>query len=223
MYEDKINCCKNLLFLIAKFLCILIVFISNSSSSVSPMRIDDIFIPENCDSIAEQMDHLLIYYSFIFANNTIGLSLESPNQLFHIQLSNMDEMPVLKYLKGMCENSTRDIIWDSSFGVNFSPLIRSESIYSLNEEPLTIRIFLNFITKQKDFHIFDALRSNDITVALDVIESNHGVNAVDEWGHSSIMIAVINQNMPVIAALMNARRPMLNVNMMKPVSYYILS
>jgi hypothetical protein len=204
---------------ISTFFSILFIYIGQSTSD--SLRIEDYFVPESCDKIAEQSDHLLMEYEFIFANNSRGLSILAPDQLFHMQLSNLDDLPVTKGLKGMCQNATRDFIWDSALDVNFSPFLTGKSVYSSHDEAITIRIHLNYLTTQQDYLIFDALRLDNHGEALEIIRGSEGINAVDEWGQSSLMIVVASQNYPVFAALMNTRRPTVDVNLVKSVRLYI--
>lgn len=203
--------------------CVIVICFGTIFSSTVPnsMRMNDIFIPASCEHIAEQGDHLLLDFQFIFLNGSIGASATAPNQLFHMQLGNLDNLPISRGLKGMCQNSTRDLIWDSALNVNFSPFILYESAYSQHDEGVTVRIHLNYITMQNDFQIFDVLRSDDTAAVLDMIEEHRGINAVDEWGQSSLMIALVTQKLPVFAALMNTRRPMVDVNFVKSVSCYL--
>jgi len=85
----------------------------------------------------------------------------------------------------------------------------------LDNEKVSIQIRVDQITTQEDFRIFDALKQENISLVLDIIEANHGVNAVDEYGQTALMTAVSNQYLPVVAALLNARRPKVDVNLAK--------
>jgi ankyrin repeat protein len=51
--------------------------------------------------------------------------------------------------------------------------------------------------------------------AIDMIQNHIGVNAVDEWGQTPIMIATIHKNLPLIAELMNTINPRVNLNIEK--------
>jgi Ankyrin repeats (3 copies)/Ankyrin repeat len=179
-------------------------------------RVRDVYFPEHCDNIAEPTDHLLIEYRFLYANGSSvpGGEIVAPSQLFHVQLTN-DEAPIMRALKGMCPNSTREIHWDLSLGVDFSPIFGVYSEHSKESESLSVRIRVVNVTPQSDFQIFDALRTN-LSLALDMILEHRGVNAVDEWGVSPLMIAMTDKKMqPVIAYLMNTRKPMVDVNYAK--------
>jgi hypothetical protein len=203
----------------AKCFSILLVIVSHTTGTSNSLRTEDYFVPESCDKIAEQSDHLLVEYEFIFANGSRGLSVLAPDQLFHMQLSNLDDLPITKGLKGMCQNATRDFIWDSALDVNFSPFVIGKSAYSSYDETITIRVHLTHLTTQPDYLIFDAFRSENHGQALEIIRESKGINAVDEWGQSTLMIVVANQNYPVFAALMNTRRPTVDVNLVKSVRH----
>jgi ankyrin repeat protein len=75
---------------------------------------------------------------------------------------------------------------------------------------------MDSITSTEDYAIFDALKADNTTLALELIEQHKGVNAIDKWGQTPLMIAALEQRYTEIAALLNARRPSVNVNMAKP-------
>jgi hypothetical protein len=84
-------------------------------------------------------------------------------------------------------------------------------------ESLTLEVKVHHITPQKDYQIFEAFKAENISLVLDLIDEHVGVNAVDEWGQTPLMISVASQNLMVFAALMNTRRPMVDVNTQKSV------
>ena len=183
------------------------------------LTIRDVYTPESCESAVKLSDHLLIDYKVILANNTVGYSVTVPSQLFHIQLSNIEgDLPLIaKEILGTCQNSTKDFQFENAFGIDFSPFLRPNSTYSRLTEKVTIRIHISHITTEDDFSIFDAFAAMNTSLALDIIEDHKGINAVDEYGQSALMFSVANQNNLVFAALMNTRRPMVNVNFAKSV------
>mmetsp|Transcript_9344 Transcript_9344/g.9160 ORF Transcript_9344/g.9160 Transcript_9344/m.9160 type:complete len:315 (+) Transcript_9344:59-1003(+) len=177
--------------------------------------VKDIYTPEICENINID-DHLLIDYKFILANNSIGLAIMAPNQLFYVQLSDLNgDLVIVKNLKEMCLNSTRSLQFESSFGVDFSPFLPLNSTYSRLSESMTVIIHISTVTKQSDFSIFDAINSGNSSMVLDLIEEHRGINAVDQWGQSALMFAVSSQSLLLFSALMNTRRPTVNVNLMK--------
>jgi ankyrin repeat protein len=177
--------------------------------------VKDIYTPEICENINTDV-HLLIDYKFVLANNSIGLAITAPNQLFYVQLSDLNEdLVIVKNLKEMCLNSTRSLQFESSFGVDFSPFLPLNSTYSRLSELMTVIIHISTVTKQSDFSIFDAINSGNSSMVLDLIEEHRGINAVDQWGQSALMFAVSSQSLLLFSALMNTRRPTVNVNLMK--------
>ncbi len=120
-------------------------------------------------------------------------------------------------MKGMCQNASRSLQFYSAKEANLNPLLFSTLLSEVGNVALDVIIHVQYITKQEDYQIFDALKSNFSRV-LDLIDEQKGVNAMDEWGQTPLMIAVSNNNMsPIFAALMNARRPKVDVNIAKPV------
>jgi hypothetical protein len=49
-------------------------------------EVKDLFVPNECESVAGAGDHLLIEYSVHFSNGTDGAYLRKPSQLFHLIL-----------------------------------------------------------------------------------------------------------------------------------------
>ena len=127
-------------------------------------------------------------------------------------------LPINHNLKGMCQGGVRKIIWDNIHNVNLNPILNSKSKISELEEGITLEVSLMHITEENDFRIFNAFKAENISMVLDLIEEASGVNAMDQFGQSSLMIAVSNSYMHVTAALLNARRPKVDVNMRKAVS-----
>ena len=120
-------------------------------------------------------------------------------------------------LKGMCVHATRQITWATGDKINLLPLFVKDTTEEDAEEGIRIRITVDSITTSEEYEIFSSLRVGNITRALDLIDSHVGVNAVDEWGQTPLMIAVQMNRMEVVAALLNTRMPKVDVNAVKPV------
>jgi hypothetical protein len=117
----------------------------------------------------------------------------------------------------MCANSTRVIFFDSGVDVNLAPLrVSKNELESLNES-FTVEIRVVHITPQSDYQIFDAFKRGNISEVFDMIDAHKGVNAIDEWGTTILMSATIKGNLDVVAALLNARLPKVDVNTAKSV------
>ena len=200
-------------------ICILLL-----SCSVVSVVINDLYVPETCTNIAEPGDHLLVEYELKYVNGTIATSLSAPHQLFHIQLSN-DDVPLMKGLKGVCKNGTRQFLWEKGSNVDYSPIFQLGSPYSSAEETLSLLVKVVHLTSQQDFQIFDALKTGNLSLALDMIEGRKGINAVDQWGFTPLMLAVSKPRdmLTVISFLMNTRRPMVDVNLAKASGFTALN
>jgi len=116
----------------------------------------------------------------------------------------------------MCKNATRAISWSSPSKVDLRPLFVKASSGQLSDG-LTITIRVVHITDADNYRIFDYIKSGNISAALDMIDEHKGVNAVDEWGQTTLMTAVQMNSLELISSLLNTRRPRVNVNMAKSV------
>ncbi len=125
-------------------------------------------------------------------------------------------------MKGMCQNSTRRVTWQNASGVNLSPIVGSRSVYSSIDEYLSIELTLAHNTHQEEYQIFDAFKAGNLSMVMDLIDLHLGVNAVDEWGQTPLMIACIQNYLQIVAALLNTRRPVVEVNLAKPSGYTAL-
>lgn len=123
-------------------------------------------------------------------------------------------------LVGMCPNEIRKLTWDHWNSSLYFPLTLSSSVTASSDEPLTILIRLHAVTTAKNYSIFDPISRQDFGTVFDLLSDHIGVNAVDEWGQSPLIISVINRYTPLIATLLNAHHPKVDVNYTKPVSDY---
>jgi hypothetical protein len=188
---------------------------TQTSFLASAITIHDAYVPEHCENIAEVGDHLLIEYELAHSNGTTAAALAAPQQRFYIKLSTEDH-PVMKGLKGVCKNGTRTLTWAHGETLDFTPIFQLGSGGATAEDAFRLTVKVVHLTRQDDFQIFAALESN-LSLALDMIEMHRGVNAVDEWGQTPLMIALRRSRelMSVVAFLMNTRRPMVDVNLAK--------
>jgi ankyrin repeat protein len=83
------------------------------------------------------------------------------------------------------------------------------------DESLTMDLRVEQITDTTDYQIFDAFKRDNLSRVLDLVDSHVGVNAMDEYGQTPLMMAVSKQYLPVIASLLNTRRPKVDVNAAK--------
>ena len=182
-------------------------------------------------------DHLLVEYN-VSINGVFNeeLSRVSPQAYHHFILEPGPAFPVMNAIEGMCVNATRILKWtaeDSASkvavnsegegigneakatgSINFSPFRITDFAASSGQVDLSVR--LHYATPTgPDFDVFQALHERNISRIIDIIDSYHGVNSVDENGQSILMLATRNSAMAVVASLLNARKPRIQVNMAK--------
>lgn len=213
----------------------------------SEYRTEDILVPAECESIAGVGDHVLLQYHAYHSNGSLAASLTKPSTLAHVHLTNQvllclptsvvfivlivisaikfdlqEDLPLLQAIKGMCNNATRRIIWDDASKINTLPLfIDAHAGLMGATQGVYIDIQVERITSHEDYQIFSALRQGNYSLVFDLIEQHVGVNAVDEWGHTPLMVAVQTNRMDIVAALLNTRLPKVDMNAAKPVSFHL--
>jgi hypothetical protein len=118
----------------------------------------------------------------------------------------------------MCVNGIRRLWWSSGLDVDLSPLPLPKAAFADHDDDLYVDITVNFITSPSDYQIFSAFKIKNYSLVLDLIDQHKGVNAVDEWGQTMLMLAVQADSLDIVARLLNTRLPKVNVNMAKSVS-----
>eukprot|EP01039_Chlorochromonas_danica_P001551 gene1549-1689_t len=179
--------------------------------------VEDVFFPVDCEKVAQAGDHVLLEYSVVLSNGTISHRVGAPNQFYHAILDRNDESPVISSLKGMCTNSTRRLRWRHASEVNTQPIFIPHQSFAVDgDESMSLDIRLVHITSSEDYEIFAALRQQNYSKVLELIDQHVGVNAYDEWAQTPLMIAVQLQRVDIVAALLNTRMPKVDVNAAKP-------
>ncbi len=135
-----------------------------------------------------------------------------------MSINYQDESPVLASVKGMCKNATRRIIWDEPSKIDLYPLFVKGGKVDSSHDGLYLDITTAYVTNSEEYKIFSSLRESNFTNVSEMIDNHIGVNAVDEWGQTPLMIAVQMKHLPIVAALLNTRLPKVDVNAAKPVS-----
>jgi hypothetical protein len=129
-------------------------------------------------------------------------------------------------LIGICHNSIRvfDIVHVLSNDLLSVPFLvnRNELTKLKIPDPLKLSLHVERITKPRDFVIFEAIHEGNWSRVIDMVQAHTGVNAVDEWGQTPLMIAVIQKNLPLIAELLNARGPTVDVNLAKAAGFTVI-
>ena len=87
------------------------------------------------------------------------------------------------------------------------------------------KFFMNVIpsnvTTAEDYKIFTALHSDDTETVLTMIQSNIGINAVDKWGQTPLMLSAIKKSDAIFIELLNSRKIKVNINAAKPSGYSV--
>lgn len=179
-------------------------------------------MPEDCTSFASNSDHLLIEYEASDQEGTIGKSVKSPGQLQHLVVD--DSTPIGRAVKGMCINGTRKVTWKDWASVSMEPLPLDKYLFGENitDSEISVEFKVMGVTSAEDYKIFNYMKMKNYPAVTDMIDKKQGVNALDEWGQSILMLATREGELTVVATLLNARMPKVNVNMAKSSGYTAL-
>ena len=199
---------------LASFLAVLVLLllVVSAQTSIVPSSTEDLYIPDNCNTLVRLHDHVLLDMHLKFDNGTIYRPVSQNNQNIYGKLDNIDDKPILKAIKGMCKNSTRLLRYESANEANLEPF---SSFFGHVTDPVNLVIRVDSITTPTDFQIFQIIHNKDIAKALDLLEMQVGINAVDEWGQSALMLAISSGVVPIVAGLLNARMPKIDINYAK--------
>ena len=190
-------------------LFLLIITIVRSQDEIINNNIIDIYAPSSCDRIASYGDHILYHYTIVLNNGTILYNNDNNGKSSYIQLNSNDNLIHIN-LKGVCKNTTRKISFDNLDGISLQPLYDNNQ-YKQNSISIIVKI--NHITSADDYSIFSYIKGNDQSNVIDMIDRlPSSVNAVDENEYSPLMAAIALKNFPIVATLLNARRPTVDVN-----------
>jgi ankyrin repeat protein len=123
----------------------------------------------------------------------------------------------------MCKNGTRRLIWEDATKMNSFPIFLDANVgLSESQSAIYLDLHIDAITKANEYQIFSSMRLENYSHVFDLIDSHVGVNAVDEWGQTPLMVAVQTNRMDIVAALLNTRLPKVDVNTAKPSGYTAL-
>lgn len=194
------------------------LFVLNSALG---MVVEDVYIPEDCSSFAATSDHLLLEYEASDAHGNIGKSVRAPSQLMHLVVD--DSKPVGRAVKGMCINGTRRVTWQDWGSVDMSPLPLDKYLFGDEvSSEITVEFKVMGITSAEDYQIFNYMKMKNYPKVAEMIDDKKGVNALDEWGQSILMLATRENELTLVATLLNARMPKVNVNLAKASGYTAL-
>lgn len=180
---------------------------------------EDIFIPDHCMNIAEPTDHVLLKFEVKYENRAPA---SSPYlDVVHMHL-NADGGPLHQGVTGMCPNNTRLLTFTLNEPDDMMPFFPAGSEYAPLNEEVKVEVTVLHVTSAKDFQIFEALNTQNVSMFLDLVENHTGINAYDEGGSTPLMIAAQLGGTQLMASLLNARMPKVNVNLAKETGYTAL-
>ena len=122
-----------------------------------------------------------------------------------------------KILKGICWNESKRLTFENGANLDLYPLpIDKRNLMDI-EEKIILEFSVDDITDAEDYQIFGAWREGNYSLVMDLIAAHKGINAVDEWGQTILMMAVQKGVSEVVSALLNTRMPKVDVNKAKSV------
>ena len=173
-----------------------------------------------CEEGAELGDHLLVRYSLKSATDEAAAPLFSMGawEQQHLLLGERSTPAAFNEgLLGMCAGERRRLIFSGEeFGLSDVEAAITPTVVS--------EVELITLTPQGDYHIFDLIDVGDVASILDMVDHHAGVNAVDRAGNSALMAAVQSgaRMQMVVATLLNAWRPKVDVGFTKPSGHSVL-
>lgn len=116
-----------------------------------------------------------------------------------------------KGLSGMCVGEKRRLVYSAAdFELSEAQAARSPLV--------ECEVELLSLTPPGDYAIFEMIEKGDVSGIMEMVDHHVGVNAVDKYGNSALMAAV-DAGAPmqmVVATLINAWQPRVDVNFQKP-------
>lgn len=159
-------------------------------------------------------DHILITYNVRFTNGSIGPQLHRPEQLFHWHLKGIPKNSLAELVIGACTNETVIGTWSGKGAANLAPVISAPVALEPNVA-VSVNITLYHVTTSAEYELFVALREERFADALDLLEKHIGVNAVNEWELTPLMLSVQMNDLMLVSELLNTNRPRVDVNKAK--------
>lgn len=189
----------------------------------------EFFDEKNIYRVHNFTDHVLV--SLTVKDNALDeiLFTSNPFKPLHFRLGEDHLVDIVNLgILGMCEGGTRSITSPPNQGYGYSEEKSSPYFPSLttnnvdDTHPLQFIVTLHNVTMDNDYTIFKHMDDRNVSGVLDMIDKGFGINAIDEFGSSSLMRATIERNELVVAALMNCRNPNVWINACKPTGYTAL-
>lgn len=175
---------------------------------------------DECEAVAEEGDHLMLQYNVTDMSGSKNFDHAAHMQT-HVLVGADELSPAwTEGLTGMCKGELRRITFPRESMVGFGPTL-GEVVQS-DETTYKAEIKIVSLTKSADYTIFKHLQAGESTVVLDMIDNHTGVNAVDEYGATPLMVAVQLKMQVIVAVLLNAWKPKVDVNFAKPSGHTVL-
>lgn len=190
---------------------------ADTNARIIEAKAANALLPDDCKVSAHPDDHLLFEFAIEFSNGTIMPKVEAPQQRYYFPMSEhvTSSRSIYKDILGMCEGTSKKI--SAVDRMELLPFLGQSEFddLKLTDNAFSLVLKLAKATPDADFKIFGLIRSNKWEEVYDMIEKHEGINAVDEWGQSLLILAVINQYEFVVPPLLNSRLPKVNVNFAK--------
>jgi hypothetical protein len=174
---------------------------------------EDVGVLDNCDSMVKQGDHVMFDYTLYDADNKVTGSLEMYLPRLHVVATGDDSSFLQSIITGMCKSATRKVHWDS--GDTIEPI--DEIPHDL-QNCSSITVTVHNVTDPIDFGVFVHLENANSSAVYEMLMERRGAVAIDQHGHSPLMIATAKELMSSFSYLMSTRMPKAEINYAKPVS-----
>lgn len=129
-------------------------------------------------------------YNLTYSNGSQGPYVLAPHPLFYLHLLNTTISAELSPLIGVCLHDSITVSLEGEKAVDISPIVTSR-IQLTSDVTMDLLITIHEITSDEDFAIFKALQENRTGEVYFMLEHHRGVNAVDQWGQTPLMLAYV--------------------------------
>lgn len=159
------------------------LLLSEAREVASVQPFDSIYVPDSCPTRARSGDHVLVQFDLRNKERPSDtlFSMKSWEQR-HYVLGDANVPAAFNVgLVGMCLGEKRRLTnVASDFGV---------SAETINKVPFIISdVELLAVTTATDYKIFDLIDSGNVFEVMELVENRTGVNAVDKYGNSALMV-----------------------------------
>jgi len=139
----------------------------------SPYTVDDVQFPKECPQIAKAGDHIMFEY-VLSSGPKVHASQMNPEHFHHVVLADEDTT-LHRTLKGMCENSTRILrLTGAGDKQLFLPPLMPVIEIDAEDGNTNFKVTVRHITSPDDYGIFQAMRMNNFSNVIDMIDDQLG-------------------------------------------------